>query len=71
MDVWEGVEANHLMGRNGGRNKNMERRDEIVELRIQVASLMDVVQHLQHPHKAINESEYSHSHFENPLYGKK
>ena len=43
MDVWEGVEANHLMGRNGGRNKNMEKRDEIVELRIQVASLMDVV----------------------------
>ena len=43
MDVCEVVEANPLMGRNGGQNKNMERRDEIVELRIQVASLMDVV----------------------------
>ncbi|KAL4620193.1 hypothetical protein ACB092_06G135500 [Castanea dentata] len=44
MDVGEGVEANLLVGRNGGKNQNIEKGYEIVELRSQVASLVELVQ---------------------------
>ena len=65
MDVGERVEANLLVGRNVGQNQNIEKGDEIAELRRQVASLMEVVQHMQPPHKATDESDDSHSHFKN------
>ena len=65
MDVEEGVEDNLPVERNGGRNKNIEKGDEIAELRRQVTPLMEVVQHTQPPHEAIDESDDSHSHFEN------
>ena len=74
MDVEEGVEDNLPVERNGGRNKNIEKGDEIAELRRQVTPLMEVVQHTQPPHEAIDESDDSHSHFENsfgvPLMGR-
>ena len=43
MDVGEGVEANPLVGRNGGWNQNIERGHKIDELRRQVMALMEVV----------------------------
>ena len=49
MDVGEGVEANLHVGRNGGQNQNIERGDEIAELRRQVASLAEVLQCMQPP----------------------
>nr|POF19432.1 hypothetical protein CFP56_14812 [Quercus suber] len=67
MDVGEGVEANPPMGRNVGRNQNIEREDVIAELRRQVAALTEVVQCMQPPHETIDESDDSHSHFENPF----
>nr|POE95689.1 hypothetical protein CFP56_38117 [Quercus suber] len=67
MDVGEGVEANLHVGRNGGRNQNIKRGDEIAELRRQVASHTEVVQRMQPPHEATDESDDSHSHFENPF----
>ena len=42
MDVGEGVGANLHVGRNGGWNQNIERGDEIVELRRQVVSHTEV-----------------------------
>ena len=45
MDVGEGVEANPPVGRNGGRNQNIEKGDKIAELRRQVVALTKVVQH--------------------------
>ena len=67
INVGEGVEANPPVGRNGGRNQNIERGDEIAELRRQVASLAELVQCMQPPHEATNDSDDSHSHFENPF----
>ncbi|KAF3955954.1 hypothetical protein CMV_018888 [Castanea mollissima] len=64
---WEGVEANPPMGRNVGRNQNIEREDMIAELRRQVVALTEVVQRMQPPHETTNESDDSHSHFENPF----
>ena len=65
MDVGEGVEANPSIGRNGGQNQNIERGDKIAELRRQV--LTEVVQCMQPPHETTDESDDSHSHFENPF----
>ena len=74
MDVGEGVETNLLVERNGRHNLIIEKGDEIAELRRQVVSLMEVVQHMQPPHKATDESDDSHSHFKNsfgvPLEGR-
>ena len=67
MDVGEGVEANPPVGRNVGLNQNIEREDMIAELRRQVAALMEVVQRMQPPHEPTDESDDSHSHFENPF----
>ncbi|KAK4581406.1 hypothetical protein RGQ29_024882 [Quercus rubra] len=67
MDVGEGVEANPPVGRNVGPNQNIEREDVIAELRRQVAALMEVVQRMQPPHETTDESDDSHSHFENPF----
>ena len=67
MDVGEGVEANPLVGRNVGQNQNIEREDVIAELRRQVAALTEVVHRMQPPHETTNESDDSHSHFENPF----
>ena len=67
MDIEEGVEANPPVGRNVGRNQNIEREDTIAELRRQVAALTDVVQRMQPPHENTDESNDSHSHFENPF----
>ena len=39
MNVGVGVEANPPMGRNVGRNQNIEREDMIAELRRQVVAL--------------------------------
>ena len=39
MDVGEGDEANPPVGRNGGRNQNINRGDEVAELRRQAVSL--------------------------------
>ena len=62
------------MGRNVGRNQNIEKGDKIAELRRQVVALTKVVQHMQPPHKATDESDDSHSHFKNsfgvPLEGR-
>ncbi|KAL4634542.1 hypothetical protein ACB092_04G207300 [Castanea dentata] len=55
------------MGRNVGRNQNIEREDMIAELRRQVAALTEVVQRMQPPYETTNESDDSHSHFENPF----
>ena len=67
MDVGEGVEANLHVGRKGGRNQNIEKADKIAELRRQVASHTKVVQCMQPPHEATDESDDSHYHFENPF----
>ena len=67
MDVGEGVEANPPVGRNVGLNQNIEREDMIAELRRQVAAFMEVVQRMQPPHETTDESDDSHSHFENPF----
>ena len=67
MNVGEGVEANPPVGRNVGRNQNIEREDMIAELRRQGAALTEVVQHMQPPHETTDESDDSHSHFENPF----
>nr|POF09735.1 abc transporter c family member 13 [Quercus suber] len=67
MDVGEGVEANPPVGRNVGRNQNIEREDVIAELRRQVTALTEVVQRMQPPHETTDESNDSHSHFENPF----
>ena len=61
MDVGEGVGANLHVGRNGGWNQNIERGDEIVELRRRVVSHTEVVQRMQPPHEATNESDDSFS----------
>ena len=63
----KGDEAILPMGRNVGRNQNTKRGDEIAELRRQVASHTELVQHMQPPHEATDESDDSHSHFENPF----
>ena len=67
MDVGEGVEANPPVGRNVGRNQNIERENVIAELRRQVAALTEVVQRMQPPHETTDEPDESHSHFENPF----
>ena len=67
MDVGEGVEANPPVGRNVGPNQNIEREDVIAELRRRVAAFMEVVQRMQPPHETTDESDDSHSHFENPF----
>ena len=61
MDVGEGVETNLPVERNGGQNQNIEKGDEIAELRKQVASLMEVVQRMQPPHETTDESDDSFS----------
>nr|POE66309.1 hypothetical protein CFP56_76837 [Quercus suber] len=67
MDVGEGVEAKPPVGRNVGRNQNIEREDMIAELRRQVAALTEVVQRMQPSHETTDKSDDSHSHFENPF----
>nr|POE86713.1 hypothetical protein CFP56_62655 [Quercus suber] len=67
MDVGEGVEANPPVGSNVRRNQNIEKEDVIAELRKQVAALTKVVQRMQPPHETTDESDDSHSHFENPF----
>ena len=51
MNVGEGVKANPPVGRNVGRNQNIEREDMIAELRRQVAALTEVVLRMQPPHE--------------------
>ena len=67
MEVGEGLKANPLVNRNGGWNQNIERGYEIAESRRQVESLTEVLQRLQPPHEATDESDDSHSHLENPF----
>ncbi|KAF3962987.1 hypothetical protein CMV_012567 [Castanea mollissima] len=73
---WNKGESNGCWGRSRsqpssgeefGQNQNIEREDTIAELRRQVAALIEVVQRMQPPHENTDESDDSHSHFENPF----